>query len=145
MLSRRSTSEPAPSRTLPPPQEPDSAEIERLKAVVAAHGYDCSSDVAAQFPDNAYRGGPLAGTSRRWRSSRTHSSRPSTRGASACSERLEPSPNSWYGRALAAAGVQLGGWARLIDATVCTGSLVRKSSTSWFTRRPSPSLGAIST
>jgi quercetin dioxygenase-like cupin family protein len=38
----RKTSEPAPSRTLPPPpgEEPDSAEIEQLKALVAEHGYE---------------------------------------------------------------------------------------------------------
>jgi quercetin dioxygenase-like cupin family protein len=38
----RATSEPAPSRTVPPPPEeaPDPAEIERLKALVAEHGYE---------------------------------------------------------------------------------------------------------
>jgi quercetin dioxygenase-like cupin family protein len=38
----RSTSEPAPSRTLPPPpeKEPDAAELERLKEVVAELGYE---------------------------------------------------------------------------------------------------------
>jgi quercetin dioxygenase-like cupin family protein len=38
----RKTSEPAPSRTLPPApeEEPDAAEIERLKAIVAEHGYE---------------------------------------------------------------------------------------------------------
>jgi quercetin dioxygenase-like cupin family protein len=38
----RATSEPAPSRTVPPPPDgpPDPAEIERLKALVAEHGYE---------------------------------------------------------------------------------------------------------
>ena len=38
----RTTSEPAPSRTVPPPpeEEPDRAEIERIKALVAEHGYE---------------------------------------------------------------------------------------------------------
>jgi hypothetical protein len=38
----RDTSERAPSRTVPPPPEarPDPAEIERLKALVAEHGYE---------------------------------------------------------------------------------------------------------
>jgi hypothetical protein len=38
----RKTSEPARSRTLPPPaeEEPDAAEIDRLKAIVAEHGYE---------------------------------------------------------------------------------------------------------
>jgi len=38
----RETSMPAPARTIPPPpeHEPDSAEIERLKATVTAHGYE---------------------------------------------------------------------------------------------------------
>jgi quercetin dioxygenase-like cupin family protein len=38
----RETSAAAPSRTVPPPPEegPDSAEIERLKAIVAEHGYE---------------------------------------------------------------------------------------------------------
>ena len=38
----RATSEPAPSRTMPPApeQEPTSEEIERLKAVVKEHGYE---------------------------------------------------------------------------------------------------------
>jgi quercetin dioxygenase-like cupin family protein len=38
----RATSEPVPSRTLPPPPdaEPTTEEIERLKAVVKEHGYE---------------------------------------------------------------------------------------------------------
>jgi quercetin dioxygenase-like cupin family protein len=38
----RKTSEPAPSRTLPPPaeEEPDAADIDRLKEIVAEHGYE---------------------------------------------------------------------------------------------------------
>ena len=38
----RATSEPAPSRTLPPPPdaEPTSEEIARLKAIVSEHGYE---------------------------------------------------------------------------------------------------------
>jgi hypothetical protein len=38
----RATSEPAPRRTLPPPsnEEPTAEEIEGLKAVVKAHGYE---------------------------------------------------------------------------------------------------------
>jgi quercetin dioxygenase-like cupin family protein len=38
----RKTSEPAPSRTVPPPpdEEPDSSEIEQLKALVAEYGYE---------------------------------------------------------------------------------------------------------
>jgi hypothetical protein len=38
----RKTSEPARSRTLPPEpeEEPDASEIERLKAIVAEHGYE---------------------------------------------------------------------------------------------------------
>ena len=38
----RDTSDPAPSRTVPPPPDgrPDPAEIERVKAVVAEHGYE---------------------------------------------------------------------------------------------------------
>jgi quercetin dioxygenase-like cupin family protein len=38
----RATSEPAPRRTVPPPteREPDATEIERLKEVVAEHGYE---------------------------------------------------------------------------------------------------------
>ena len=38
----RATSEPAPSRTLPPPpgEEPTAEEIERLKAIVKEHGYE---------------------------------------------------------------------------------------------------------
>jgi quercetin dioxygenase-like cupin family protein len=38
----RKTSEPARSRTLPPPPEaePDAADIERLKEIVAEHGYE---------------------------------------------------------------------------------------------------------
>jgi quercetin dioxygenase-like cupin family protein len=38
----RATSEPAPSRTLPPPPEaePTPEEIERLKAIVKEHGYE---------------------------------------------------------------------------------------------------------
>ena len=38
----RATSEPAPSRTLPPPaeEEPTPQEIERLKAIVQEHGYE---------------------------------------------------------------------------------------------------------
>jgi quercetin dioxygenase-like cupin family protein len=38
----RATSEPAPSRTLPPPpeQEPTPEEIDRLQAVVREHGYE---------------------------------------------------------------------------------------------------------
>jgi quercetin dioxygenase-like cupin family protein len=38
----RKTSEPAPSRTLPPPAdgEPTPEEIERLKAIVKEHGYE---------------------------------------------------------------------------------------------------------
>jgi quercetin dioxygenase-like cupin family protein len=38
----RETSEPAPSLTLPPPpdEEPDRAQIERLKAIIAGHGYE---------------------------------------------------------------------------------------------------------
>jgi quercetin dioxygenase-like cupin family protein len=38
----RDTSEPAPSRTVPPPPErlPDPAELERLKALVAERGYE---------------------------------------------------------------------------------------------------------
>jgi hypothetical protein len=37
----RDTSEPAPSRTLPPPPEPpDPAEMERLSALVAKRGYE---------------------------------------------------------------------------------------------------------
>jgi quercetin dioxygenase-like cupin family protein len=38
----RATSEPAPTRTLPPPsdQEPTAEEIEGLKAIVKAHGYE---------------------------------------------------------------------------------------------------------
>ena len=38
----RATSEPAPSRTLPPPpaEEPTAEELERLKAVVKEHGYE---------------------------------------------------------------------------------------------------------
>jgi quercetin dioxygenase-like cupin family protein len=38
----RATSEPAPSRTLPPPpdEEPTAEEVERLKAVVREHGYE---------------------------------------------------------------------------------------------------------
>ena len=38
----RKTSEPARSRTLPPPaeEEPDAADIERLKEIVAEHGYE---------------------------------------------------------------------------------------------------------
>ncbi len=35
----RKTSEPAPSRTLPPPPE-EEPDIDRLKAIVAAHGYE---------------------------------------------------------------------------------------------------------
>jgi hypothetical protein len=38
----RATSEPAPSRTLPPApdEEPSPEEIERLKAIVKEHGYE---------------------------------------------------------------------------------------------------------
>ena len=38
----RATSEPAPSRTLPPPPEaePTPEELERLKAIVKEHGYE---------------------------------------------------------------------------------------------------------
>jgi quercetin dioxygenase-like cupin family protein len=38
----RATSEPAPSRTLPPPpgEEPSPEEIEQLKAIVKEHGYE---------------------------------------------------------------------------------------------------------
>ncbi len=38
----RATSEPAPTRTLPPPleEEPDAGESERLKEIVAEHGYE---------------------------------------------------------------------------------------------------------
>jgi hypothetical protein len=38
----RATSEPAPSRTLPPPPEtkPTTEEIEQLKAIVKEHGYE---------------------------------------------------------------------------------------------------------
>jgi uncharacterized cupin superfamily protein len=37
----RATSEPAPSRTLPPPEaEPTPQEVERLKAIVKEHGYE---------------------------------------------------------------------------------------------------------
>jgi quercetin dioxygenase-like cupin family protein len=38
----RATSEPAPSRTLPPPptEEPSAEEIERLKAIVKEYGYE---------------------------------------------------------------------------------------------------------
>lgn len=38
----RATSERAPSRTLPPPpeEEPDAAQIEGLKAIIAEHGYE---------------------------------------------------------------------------------------------------------
>jgi quercetin dioxygenase-like cupin family protein len=38
----RATSQPAPSRTLPPPpdEEPSAEEIERLKAIVKEHGYE---------------------------------------------------------------------------------------------------------
>jgi hypothetical protein len=42
----RATSEPAASRTLPPPAEtePTPEEIETIKAIVKEHGYECSSD-----------------------------------------------------------------------------------------------------
>jgi quercetin dioxygenase-like cupin family protein len=36
----RATSEPAPSRTLPPPAEPTPDEVERLKAIVKELGYE---------------------------------------------------------------------------------------------------------
>jgi quercetin dioxygenase-like cupin family protein len=36
----RATSEPAPSRTLPPPAEPTPDEVERLKAIVKGLGYE---------------------------------------------------------------------------------------------------------
>jgi hypothetical protein len=38
----RATSEPAPSRTLPPPPEaePSPEEIEGLKAIIVEHGYE---------------------------------------------------------------------------------------------------------
>jgi hypothetical protein len=38
----RTTSEPAPRRTVPPPpeREPNPAEIDQLKEIVAEHGYE---------------------------------------------------------------------------------------------------------